>query len=56
MINFVLLTLSIFVAMLLVYGVAAFLFTRKPVVKWYMKKVTKLTNQIVAETLEDEDL
>lgn len=56
MMEFVLLTLSITVALLLASGVALVLCTSKPVIKWYMKKVNKITEQVIDETFKDEDL
>ena len=56
MMEFVLLTLSITVALLLASGLSVLLVTSKPVLKWYMKKVNKITEQVIDETFKDGDL
>lgn len=56
MMDFVLLTLSITVSLLLASGAALVLCTSKPVLKWYMKKVNKITEQVINETFKDGDL
>lgn len=49
MMNFVLLTLSITVAILLASGLALAVMFNKHVLKWYMNKVQKLTEEMLKD-------
>lgn len=49
MFNFVVLTLSITVAMLLASGLAVAVMLNKHVLKWYMNKVQKITEEMLKD-------
>ena len=59
MMNFIVLTLSIVVANLLLWGIAIALVMNKRVMKWYMNKAMELTFSIMdtdlAASSEDEE-
>lgn len=56
MMDFVLLTLCITVAIMLASGISVLLVTSKPVLKWYLKKVNKITENVFEEAFKDGDL
>ena len=53
MMEFIMLTLSITVAILLAGALSMFIMLSKPVMKWYTKKVYKLTMNIFEDLTED---
>lgn len=53
MLEFIMLTISFTVAILLASGIALFLAMRPKVINWYMKKVMKMTNDM-QEAFEEE--
>lgn len=53
MMEFIMLTLSITVAILLAGALSMFIMLSKPVMKWYMKKVYKLTMNNVEDLTEE---
>lgn len=57
MMDFVMTTLSFMVAMLLASSIMMFIIMQKPVLKWYTKKVMKLSEEINDELLygDEED-
>lgn len=55
MMNFIMLTLCITVAILLASFIACLLMLNKPVMKWYMRYVTKLSEELVEEAFNDQE-
>ena len=55
MMEFVLMTLAFTVGILLASAIAVFVMLQPVVMKAYMKKVTKLTNEIVTELVEENE-
>ena len=53
MMEFIMLTLSITVAILLAGALSMFIMLSKPVMKWYMKKVYKFTMNNIEELAEE---
>lgn len=53
MLDFIIMTISFTVAILLASGIALFITMRPKVMKWYMKKVTKMMPDM-EQILEDE--
>ena len=53
MMNFVVMTLSFTVAILLASVLAVILFTNKAVLKWYTKKTMKIAMEIAEESTKD---
>lgn len=58
MMDFVLMTISFTMAILLAGGLSIMILMNKRVLKWYMKKVEKMTNELFEMSLENktEDL
>ena len=54
MMEFVIMTLSFTVAILLASVLGVLIMMSKPVMKWYMKRVNKLTNVLLSESFVDE--
>lgn len=55
MMEFIIMTLSFTVAILLASGVSVFIVMQPRVMKWYTKRVTKISYQLVDELYEEED-
>lgn len=55
MINFISMTLSFTVAILLASGLSLFIVTNKRVMKWYMRKVNKMTEDLFSQSFDRED-
>ena len=54
MMNFITMTLCITAAIMLASGISVILITNKTVLKWYAKKVQRVTKEIAEEIFEDE--
>lgn len=52
MMDFIIMTLSFTVAILLASGIALAAMCSKKVMKWYMKKVNKMTMDLLEESLD----
>lgn len=55
MMNFIVMTLSFTVAILLASGLAIMFVLNKKVLKWYMKKVNKITMEVLEESSYDSE-
>lgn len=55
MMNFVVLTLSVTVGILLASSLSIAVLMNKKVLKWYMNKVQKITEEMIKAQFEDED-
>ena len=55
MMEFIIMTLSFTVAILLASGIACAIMCNKKVLKWYMKKVNKLSMDLFEEIASDEE-
>lgn len=55
MMDFIIMTLSFTVAILLASGIALVAMCNKKVLKWYMKKVNKMTMDLFEESVETID-
>lgn len=56
MMNFVMMTLAFAVGSLMATGIMVFIMMQPGVMKLYTKKVMKLTNEIVAELVEENEI
>lgn len=55
MMEFVLMTISFTVAILLASVLGVLFMMTKPVMKWYMKRVNKMTEVLLSESFKDEE-